>query len=116
MRLNGSLKRQEGGFVLDLTGMKMHKTSRFHGPSITTVSPLLTEQLTAMCDDLTWDHVEEDKQAYLWHVKSDSTRPVSSSAFSTLVKNAFARHAPGNKPTPPKVCEPSQHTCFMMRL
>eukprot|EP00966_Prymnesium_polylepis_P070471 1637620-Prymnesium_polylepis.1 len=105
LRLGGSLKKEKDGFVLDLTATKLHKTSRFHGPSITTISPLLNEQLSAMCTQLTFDNVEEGKQPYLWHVASDATRPVASSAFTKMVKDAFLKY--GGKATPPKVLRAS---------
>jgi hypothetical protein len=106
LRLGGSLKKEKDGFVLDLTATKLHKTSRFHGPSITTISPLLNEQLSAMCTQLTFDNVEEGKQPYLWHVASDATRPVASSAFTKMVKDAFLKY--GGKATPPKVLRASE--------
>ena len=109
LRLGGSLKREGDGFVLDLTAMKLHKTSRFHGPSITTISNLLNEQLTTLCRDLTFDDVAESGQPYLWHTSKDVSRPVSSSTFTTLVKDAFARYSPGKKPTPPKVLRASEY-------
>ena len=45
LRLGMTIKRCGDGFTLDMTTAR-HKTSRFYGPSITTMSTLLTEPLT----------------------------------------------------------------------
>ena len=102
LRLGSTLiKESDGSYTLNLTQMRQHKTSRFTGPSVTSITPLLTTQLTEMLREIAFNDVAECDKPYLWHVKSDCSRPVASSAFTKLVKDAFQRYA--GKPTPPKV-------------
>lgn len=58
LRLNMTLKRCGDGFVLDLTSARLHKSARFHGPSITTLSPMLNEPLNQYLALLQYDSVE----------------------------------------------------------
>ena len=47
LRLNMSLKRSKGGgFELDLTQQMAHKSSKFHGPTISSFSAMLNEPLS----------------------------------------------------------------------
>jgi hypothetical protein len=78
MRLGMTLKRCSGGFVLDLTSARSHKTSRFQGPTIQvwhhrvnppktiamlmvigvlsqTMSSLLNEPLSLLCTQVEFD-------------------------------------------------------------
>ena len=86
LRFNASLKGTDGGYVLDLTAQRSHKTSRFHGPSCTTLSPMLTEVLGLFLADLAYDAVEEDGMPYLFHPKGSTTRCVGSSQWTEMVK------------------------------
>ena len=104
LRLNASLKRQGDGFVLDLTQQRSHKTSRFYGPSVTTLSPLLTEPLRQWLTMVEYDAVD-DPQPYLFHVERDTRRCVASSQWSAMVKAAFKKHA--GVACPPKLLRSS---------
>jgi hypothetical protein len=95
------LKESDGSYTLNLTQMKQHTTSRFTGPSISSLTPLISVQLNEMLTQIEYDNVALCDKPYLWHVQSDCSRPVSSSAFTKMVKDAFQRHA--GKATPPKV-------------
>ena len=91
LRLTHSLKRCGTGFVLDLTTQRSHKTSKFYGPSVTTMSPLLTEPLNCFLNDLQFDG--EEAAPYLFHPQGDMRRCVGSSQWSATVKACFRKHA-----------------------
>ena len=92
LRLGHSLKRCGEGFVLDLTSQRSHKTSRFYGPSCTTMSPLLTEPLNLYLTFLEYDAIEDDSP-YLFHPKGDTRRVVGSTQCTGMVKAAFLKHS-----------------------
>ena len=92
LRLGHSLKRCGDGFVLDLTSQRSHKTSKFYGPSCTTMTPLLNEPLSIYLSALQFDAVEDDTP-YLFHPQGDTRRCIGSSQWSAMVKSAFSKHA-----------------------
>ena len=56
LRLGMTLKLSgDDGFVLDLTSARSHKTSRFHGPTIQTLSTMLNEPLSLYCTEVEFD-------------------------------------------------------------
>ncbi|MDC0525419.1 hypothetical protein OAO87_00375 [bacterium] len=100
LRVGGTLlKESDGSFTLNLTQMKLHKTSRFTGPSVTSITPLLSVQLNEMLTQIEYDNVALCDKPYLWHVASDCSRPVSSSSFCKMVKDAFQRASAGLHPS-----------------
>jgi hypothetical protein len=92
LRLGTSLKRCGDGFVLDCTAQRSHKTSKFYGPSVSTVSPMLTEVLNLYLADMEFD-VVDDENPYLFHPLKDTTRCVVSSQWTAMVKAAFLKHS-----------------------
>ena len=83
-----------------------YKTSRFYGPTITTMSSLLTEPLNLHIAQLTYDAIDSETP-YLFYPTSsnDTTRCLPSSQWSSTVKAAFLKHA--SKATPPKTLRAS---------
>jgi hypothetical protein len=105
LRLGMSLKRCGEGFVLDLTQQRMHKTSRFQGPTIQTLSAMLTEPLNDyLSATLQYESVENDTP-YLFHPQGDTRRCVVSSQWSQMVKATFSKHA--GVACPPKLLRAS---------
>ena len=110
------IKRDDGCWAIDCTKFR-HKTSKFYGPSITTLCQAVVDileeflRLGARCpgyDSLEFP-VNEREQAvnradkeYLFHTQAGVTHCYTSSNWTTRVKQTFKRHSPGSKATPPK--------------
>jgi hypothetical protein len=69
-----------------------------YGPSITTLSPMLSEVLHLYLAQLLFEAVE-DESPYLFHTKGNTTRCVASSSWTEMVKSTFLRHS-GKAVTP----------------
>ena len=105
-------KHTDGSWYIDVTAFK-HKTSRFYGPSKTPISakiqPFLEEWLESTQSSFEFDEFGEDEQVnrtrrrYLFCMKSDRNRCMSSSLWSDRVKNAFQRHSPNHTSTAPSL-------------
>jgi hypothetical protein len=102
-----TLKKRDGSYHIDLTSFK-HKTSRYYGPSMTPISPRLTELLDtwlAMTQTFEFDELDPDatrtQRRYLFTQKNDPNRCVDSSGFTAFVKASFKEHTPnGEAPCP----------------
>ena len=114
LRYGMSLKRAGANFVLDCTSQRSHKTSKLcaqtlspchllhsltlcvcmcsYGPSITTLSPLLSNVIKLYLQQLEFDAIE-DPTPYLFHPQSMTTRCVGSSQWTAMVKAAFLKHS-----------------------
>ena len=100
-----TLKRSgDAGFVLDLTSARSHKTSRFHGPTIQTLSSMLNEPLSLYCTEVEYDGAGNETP-YLFHPTSDTSRCLPSSQWSQTVKAVMKKHA--GVATPPKTLRAS---------
>lgn len=71
-----------------------------YGPTITTLSPLLSEVLNLYLDQVMVFDAVEDDTPYLFHPQNTTNRCIGSSQWTQLVKAAFQKHA--GKPVPPK--------------
>jgi hypothetical protein len=86
---------------------------RFYGPSKTPISPqiqpLLEQWLESTQSSLEFDEFGEDEEVtrtrrrYLFCMKSDRNRCMSTSLWSDRVKNAFQRHSPNHTSTAPSL-------------
>eukprot|EP00966_Prymnesium_polylepis_P199060 4612800-Prymnesium_polylepis.1 len=74
-----TLKKDDDGYVLDLTSMRAHKTARFYGPSITSMSSLLAGPLDDLIRLEQLDDVGGDAHPYLFHPNDSTGRAVPSS-------------------------------------
>ena len=103
LRFNMTLKRtEEGGFELDMTSARSHKTSRFYGPSINTLSSMLNEPLSLYLSMLELDaHGNESPYLFYPTQSGDTTRCLPSSQWSQLVSRTLKKHA--GKAAPPKL-------------
>ena len=79
------------------------RRSRFYGPSITTMSALLTEPLHLWLTQLEFNTCEADP--YLFHPSTDASRCLTSSQWCSTVKAAFQKHT--TKAPPPKLLRAS---------
>ena len=108
LSIEETLKKQEGSehYYIDLTKF-VHKTAKFYGPSMTPISELITPFLTRYLEatqsgfEFT-DYDEEEEQhrtrrRYLFAMKSDATRCLATSHWTTRVKSAFRRYSPESK-------------------
>ena len=104
-----TLKRcDSGGFALDLTQMRAHKSARFHGPTISSFSSMLNEVLELYLRDL--EIAAPGVEApYLWFPlqSGDTTRCLTSSQWTQFVKNCFKKNTTDQKAPPPKVAHPN---------
>ena len=111
LRLGVTLKKEGGSYTLDMTQAR-YKTSRFYGPSITSMSALLTEPLDAYLAAFQWE-THGNETPYLFHPTDDTTRCLPSSQWSGVVKACFKKHSLGKVAPPPKVrlwvC---RHACY----
>ena len=105
LRLGVTLKKEGGSYTLDMTQAR-YKTSRFYGPSITSMSALLTEPLDAYLAAFQWE-THGNETPYLFHPTSDTTRCLPSSQWSAVVKACFKKHSPGHVAPPPKLLRAS---------
>ena len=104
LRLNMSLKRSgDGSFELDLTQQRAHKSSKFHGPTISTFSPMLNEPLSLYVTQLEFSSCEESPYVFHPVQSGDTTRCLPSSQWSQFIKGCFRKHTEGNKAPPPKL-------------
>ena len=108
-----TLKRGGGtGFFIDLTAPRLHKTSKFYGPSMTSISKLVVPVLNSMLElqqGDEWDFTEEEagpanrtQLEYLFY-KDHSTRCYSESEWSKRASQAFERHSPRHTRTPARL-------------
>ena len=105
LRLGVTLKKEGGSYTLDMTQAR-YKTSRFYGPSITSMSSLLTEPLDAYLDAFQWE-TAGNETPYLFHPTDDTTRCLPSSQWSGVVKACFKKHSPSHVAPPPKLLRAS---------
>ena len=84
LRLGVTLKKEEGSYTLDMTQAR-YKTSRFYGPTITSMSSLLKEPLDLYLGSLIFE-TAGNEQPYLFYPTSDTTRCLPSSQWSAVVK------------------------------
>jgi len=109
-----TLKRGGGtGYFIDLTAPRLHKTSKFYGPSMTSISKLVVPIMDSMLklqqgDE--WDFTEEEAGPanrthleYLFYKQGQSTRCYSESEWSKRVSQAFERHSPRHTKTPARL-------------
>ena len=102
LRLNLSLCREGTSWVIDTTKQR-HKTSKFYGPTKTTVSALVQPWIDLYIQQhLTWEF-SANIQPYLWHPTGDTSRCVVSGVWTTMIKNCFAKYSPNKTATPPKL-------------
>ena len=109
LRLNMSLKRSKGGgFELDLTQQRAHKSSKFHGPTISSFSAMLNEPLSLYVTQLEFDSAATETPYVFYPVQSgDTTRCLPSSQWSQFIKGCFRKHTEGGKAPPPKLLRAS---------
>ena len=110
LRLNMSLKRSKGGagFELDLTQQRAHKSSKFHGPTISSFSAMLSEPLSLYVTQLEFDSAATETPYVFFPVQSgDTTRCLPSSQWSQFIKGCFRKHTEGGKAPPPKLLRAS---------
>ena len=106
----GSLYKKPGesAYTVDLSKLK-HKTSRFYGPIVHTLSPLLQPWVEAWEASIALEFTGTNP--YLFSMASDWERGHSSSAWTQLVKGVFKRHA--GVACPPKLLR--QSFCTYLR-
>ena len=108
-----TLKRGgDTGFYIDLTAPRLHKTSKFYGPSKAPLSKMVVRHLETLLkirqgDE--WDFTEQDvgssnrtQVEYLFY-KDQPSRCYDESAWTKRVKSAFKRHSPRHTATPPRL-------------
>ena len=105
LRWNLSLVREGEDLVIDTT-VQRHKTSKFYGPSRTTVSKLVQPWLNLYITALQLEF-SPNNQPYLFHVGGDTERCQTSSQWCQTVKQAFARWSPNKTACPPKLLRSS---------
>ena len=76
--------------------------TRRSGPTIQTMSALLTEPLTLFVGELEFD-AAGNETPYLFHPTDDTTRCLPSSQWSSVVKACFKKHSPEHVAPPPKL-------------
>ena len=114
LRLGVTLKKEaSGSYTLDMTSAR-YKTSRFYGPSITSMSALLQEPLDLYLGALTFE-TAGNEQPYIFYPTSDTTRCLPSSQWSAVVKACFKKHSPGKVAPPPKLLRASFITWLRVR-
>ena len=101
LRLGVTLKKEGGSYTLDMTQAR-YKTSRFYGPSITSMSALLTEPLNAYLAAFEWE-THGNETPYLFHPTDDTTRCLPSSQWSGVAK-VKPRPALSYMRVPPALC------------
>ena len=106
LRLGMTLKRSGEGYTLDLTSARSHKTSRFYGPSISSMSAMFNEPLSLYLTDLEYTSAG-NLTPYLFHPTDDTSRCVTSSQWSGVVKAALKKHSPTRVAPPPKLLRAS---------
>lgn len=80
--------------------------SKFYGPTVTTVSPMVAPWLQLWVDSLKFEYHPKD-EPYLFAVGGDVTRCQTSSQWCETIKGAFRRWSPDKTPVPPKLLRSS---------
>jgi hypothetical protein len=80
--------------------------ARADGPTITSMSSLITEPLDAYLSAFQWE-AHGNETPYLFHPTDDTTRCLPSSQWSGVVKTCFKKHSPNHVAPPPKLLRAS---------
>ena len=107
LRLSHTLVRREsGGWRIDLTKRGSHKTSKHFGPFSAKLPSQLDEVLDRYTSALETEGPGGD-EAYLFSPRTATDRPLETSAFTMAVKRAFKKHSPAKQEVSPKVLRSS---------
>ena len=70
-----------------------------YGPSVSSISSLIVPWLKLY---ITASKLSSQQTPYIFHPRSDTSKPHSSAHWTQIVSSCFARHSPGNVHLPPK--------------
>lgn len=88
------------------TTKQRHKTAKFYGPTITTISKMVAPFVQRWITHLDYEFHPRG-EPYLFSIGGDVTRCMTSTQWCATVKQAFRKWSPNATPCPPKLLRSS---------